>query len=434
MNFPSSLLIGQLEPLKYPCLLFLNISLGDKGLIHNRCGYNLMTVRFTNTNMLEGVVTTPVIAGFLRTPFARAHKGSLKDVRPDDFASEVVKALISKNPEIVEDLEDLLLGCAYPEGEQGNNIARIITYLSNLPQNIPGSTTNRLCGSSMQTIHMACGSISMGAGDVFLCGGVESMSRIKRGGFNYTPNNDLLHNGPEAYISMGLTAENVAKKYSINRHDQEVFALNSHLKSTLAYKKGYMDEELIEIRTNDGFFSKDECIRENSNLDSMAKLKPAFIENGTVTAATSSPLTDGAAFTIICSEDYALKKNIQPIAKIISTSVTGCNPELMGMGPVESTKKALKRSGLHQDDLDVIELNEAFSAQSLAVINELNMDMDKINIDGGALSIGHPLGASGTRITGKASTILNRVGGKYALATMCIGGGMGISTILENYD
>ena len=195
-----------------------------------------------------------------------------------------------------------------------------------------------------------------------------------------------------------------------------------------------MDAEIIKIKTDEGVFSKDECVRENCNLESMAKLKPAFIENGTVTAATSSPLTDGAAFTIICSEDYALKNNIQPLAKIISTSVTGCNPELMGMGPVSSTKKALERAGLNLNDIDVIELNEAFAAQSLAVIKELELDIEKINIDGGALSIGHPLGASGTRITGKASSILSRIGGEYALATMCIGGGMGISTILQNYD
>lgn len=379
-------------------------------------------------------MTTPVIAGYLRTPFARAHKGFLKEIRPDDFSSKVVKALISKNPSLLNDLEDLLLGCAYPEGEQGNNIARIITYLSDLPERIPASTTNRLCGSSMQTIHMACGSISMGAGDVFLCGGVESMTRIKRGGFNFTPNKILQNKSPDAYVSMGLTAENVSKKYKINRYDQEVFALESHKKASNAYEKGHMDSEIVPITTNEGVFSKDECVRESSNLDSMAKLKPAFIENGTVTAATSSPLTDGAAFTIICSEDYALKNNIQPLAKIISTSVTGCNPELMGMGPVNSTKKVLKRAGLNLSDIDVIELNEAFAAQSLAVIKELDLDIEKINIDGGALSIGHPLGASGTRITGKASSILNRIGGEYALATMCIGGGMGISTILQNYE
>ncbi len=382
----------------------------------------------------RSVVSTSVIAGFLRTPFARAHKGSLKNTRPDDFSSQVVKSLISKNPMILDDLEDLLVGCAYPEGEQGNNIGRIITYLSNLPVSIPGSTTNRLCGSSMQTIHMACGSISRGAGDVFICGGVESMSRIKRGGFNFTPNEALLDKSPDAYISMGLTAENVANKYSISRSEQEVFALKSHKKAANAYKKGYMDEELIQVKTKEGVFSKDECIRENTTLESMQKLNPAFIENGTVTAATSSPLTDGAAFTIVCSEKYALENNISPLAKVISTSITGCNPEFMGMGPVESTKKALKRASLTIEDIDVIELNEAFAAQSIAVINELCLNHEKVNIDGGALSIGHPLGASGARITGKASSILNRIDGQYALSTMCIGGGMGISTILENYN
>ncbi|CAI8230737.1 MAG: 3-ketoacyl-CoA thiolase [Methanobacteriota archaeon] len=387
-------------------------------------------------------MAVPVIAGFLRTPFAKAHRGALKDVRPDDFSAEVVRGLISKNNIVTGDLEDLLLGCAYPEGEQGNNIGRIITYLSGLPNKIPASTTNRLCGSSMQTIHMACGSISMGAGEIFLCGGVESMSRVMRGGFNFTPNPLLSpdtnspqkYNGNDAYISMGTTAENVAKKYSISREEQEVFAMESHKKAAYAYKKGYFEEELISIETPEGTLIKDECIRENTNLESMKKLKPAFIENGTVTAATSSPLTDGAAFTIICSEDYALKNNMTPIAKITSTAVTGCSPSYMGMGPVEASKKVLKRANIEMNDIGVIELNEAFSSQSLAVINSLNIDTEKVNVDGGALSIGHPLGASGARITGKAAMLMNRLDTQYSLATMCIGGGMGIATILENYN
>ena len=379
-------------------------------------------------------MTVPVIAEYLRTPFAKAHRGALREMRPDDFSATVVKALISKNPTIATDLEDILVGCAYPEGEQGNNLGRIISYLSGLSVNIPGSTTNRLCGSSMQTIHMACGSISMGAGDAFLCGGVESMSRVKRGGFNYSPNSALIDNTPNAYISMGITAENVANKYSISRNEQEDFALNSHRKASKAYNKGYMKEEIVPVNSPDGTLSRDECIRENSSIESMQKLKPAFLDTGTVTAATSSPLTDGAAFTIICSEDYALKNNMNPLAKIIGTAVTGCEPELMGIGPIEATIKALKRSKISLNDLDVIELNEAFSSQSIAVINSLGLDTEKVNIDGGALSIGHPLGASGARITGKAASILNRVDGQYSLSTMCIGGGMGIATVLENYN
>jgi len=379
-------------------------------------------------------MTVPVIAEYLRTPFAKAHRGALRDMRPDNFSATVVKALLSKNPTISTELEDILVGCAYPEGEQGNNLGRIISYLSGLSVNIPGSTTNRLCGSSMQTIHMACGSISMGAGDVFLCGGVESMSRVKRGGFNYSPNSVLIDNTPDAYISMGITAENVANKHSISRSEQEEFALNSHLKASKAYNKGYMNEELVPVDSPEGTLSRDECIRENSTIESMQKLKPAFLETGTVTAATSSPLTDGAAFTVICSEDYALKNNMNPLAKIIGTAVTGCEPELMGIGPIEATIKALKRSKISLNDLDVIELNEAFSSQSIAVINSLGLDTEKVNIDGGALSIGHPLGASGARITGKAASILNRVDGQYSLSTMCIGGGMGIATVLENYN
>ena len=286
----------------------------------------------------------------------------------------------------------------------------------------------------MQTIHMACGSISMGAGEVFLCGGIESMSRIKRGGFNFTPNPKLLGNVPDAYISMGITAENLAKKYSISRIEQEEFALKSHKKAAEAYANGFMENEILPLNTPNGLFSKDECIRNNTNIESMQKLKPAFIENGTVTAATSSPLTDGAAFTVICSEDYALKNNIKPIAKIMSTAVSGCNPELMGLGPIKASQKAMKRAGIGTNDLDVVELNEAFAAQSLAVLKELPIDSEIVNIDGGAISIGHPLGASGARIVGKAGTLLQRENGKYGLATMCIGGGMGIATILEKYE
>ncbi len=378
----------------------------------------------------------PVIAGFLRTPFARAHKGMLKEVRPDDFGSEVIKKLIDRFPMICSDLEDILVGCAYPEGEQGNNIARIITYLSGLPVNIPASTTNRLCGSSMQTIHMAAGSISMGSGELFISGGLESMTRIKRGGFNFSPNPKFENNlkYPDAYISMGMTAENVAKKYSIGREEQELFALESHQKAAEAQMNGNLNDEIVPLNIGNNIFNKDECIRSNSTLEQMSRLNPAFTEGGSVTAATSSPLTDGAAFTLICSEDYALRNDINPIAKIIGTSVTGCEPELMGLGPVKSVKNILKRTGLDLEDVDLIELNEAFSAQSLGVIKELNLDQDIINLDGGALSIGHPLGASGARIVGKAANLLKRNDEKYALSTMCVGGGMGISTLLENYD
>lgn len=376
----------------------------------------------------------PVIIGFARSAFARAHRGSLKDVRPDDLAAKVARELVDRLQIPHEDLEDLLLGCAYPEGEQGNNLGRIVTYLAGLPLSLPGMTTNRLCGSSMQTIHTACGAIRMGAGEVFLCGGVESMSRIQRGGFNLTPNPNLLEGAPDAYISMGLTAENLAEKYSISRSEQEQFALLSHQKAATAASVGNFSAEIVSIDTEQGTFEADECIRAQTSLDGMARLKPAFDESGSVTAATSSPLTDGAAFTIICSEEYAAEQNITPLAKIISTAVVGCPPEMMGIGPVEAISKALRRAGLELDQIDVFELNEAFAAQVLAVLEELPLDQGKVNIDGGALALGHPLGASGARITGKTAALLRREGGRYGLAAMCIGGGMGIATVLESIE
>ena len=373
-----------------------------------------------------------VIAGYMRSPFTKAGRGALANTRPDDIAAQVISALVQKLDIDVETIEDLLMGCAYPEGEQGLNIGRNVTYLSGLPRSVAGVTINRLCGSSMQAIHNAAGSIALGSGDAFLCGGIESMSRVKRGGFARSTNSILDETYPEAYISMGITAENVAKKYSISRDEQEVMALNSHKKSSEAQKNNNFANELVPIATSNGSVAFDECIRPDTTLDSMAKLRPAFVEDGTVTAATSSPLTDGAAFTFICSEQYAEEHSLKPLAKIIGCSVAGCPPEIMGVGPVNSTQKILSRTNLDIDDMDIIELNEAFASQSLAVMSELGIDSEKMNVQGGAISIGHPLGASGARITGKAATLLNENGGQYALATMCIGGGMGISTILEN--
>ena len=372
-----------------------------------------------------------VIVGYCRTPFHRAHRGELKDVRPEDLTAAVIREVVERTGIPSESVEDLMLGCAYPEGEQGLNLGRISTYMSGLPYTIPGMTTNRLCGSSMQVIHTAAGSIAMGSGDAFICAGVETMSRVQRGGFNRTLHPDIESQFPDAYIGMGMTAENLAESHQISRRNQELFAASSHEKAISAQERGYFEDEIVSV----GGVSLDGCMRA-PNLEKMAELKPAFVETGTVTAATSSPLTDGASAMLVCSEEFAVSHGLKPLASILSTAVSGVPPEIMGYGPVPSSQKALQRAGLSMDDLDVIELNEAFSAQSLACMQDMDLEMEdeRINIDGGALSIGHPLGASGCRITGKSASLLQRLNSDYALATMCIGGGMGIATVLERWN
>lgn len=376
-----------------------------------------------------------VISDYVRTPFHRAHKGELASVRPEDMLEACISAIVERNNLDVNDIEDLMLGCAYPEGVQGLNLGRIATYLPALPNTIPGMTTNRLCGSSMQVAHSAAGAIGMGSGEMFLAAGVETMSLVKRGGWNRDLHPKIEEIYPDAYISMGLTAENLARDYSIPRDEQELFALNSHKKALSAQSKELLTEEIIPVHCDDKIVEMDGCMRDTS-LEKMAKLRPAFIETGSVTAATSSPLTDGAACNLISSEKYLEENSMNGMAEIVSTAVVGVPPHIMGIGPVDSSKKAIARAGISMDDLDVIELNEAFSAQSLAVMKDLNLDPDdeRVNIDGGALAIGHPLGASGARILGKAASLLNRVNGEYALASMCIGGGMGIATVLRNYQ
>tara|TARA_B100001142_G_scaffold305644_1_gene334790 strand:+ start:315 stop:1361 length:1047 start_codon:yes stop_codon:yes gene_type:complete len=344
--------------------------------------------------------------------------------------SQVTKSLLLRNKIDTTEIDDIIVGCAYPEGEQGYNVGRLATFLGDIPVSVPGMTINRLCGSSMQAVMVAASNIESGWGECFLCAGVESMSRVKRRGFNWSPHPLLEEEFPEAYINMGVTAENVAEAWNISRLSQEEFALDSHAKSSFARESGNFDEEICPIHTKNGIVEKDGCIRETS-LESMSKLSPVFSDDGTVTAATSSPLTDGAVCMMVCSQEFAEKNGMSPLARIVSSAVTGCPPELMGIGPISSTKLVLERSGWDIDEVDVFEINEAFSSQSLAVINDLSIDYAKVNIDGGAISIGHPLGASGARIVGKAASILNRTGSSKAIATMCIGGGMGISVSLE---
>jgi len=372
-----------------------------------------------------------VIAGYVRSPFTFANKGALARVRPDELAAQVITALLERTAVDPDEIEDLLLGCAFPEGEQGLNMARLIGFLAGLPQSVAGATINRFCGSSMQAIHSAAGAISMGAGDLFICAGVESMSRVPMAGFNPLPHPDLYARYPQAYMGMGETAENVAAKYGITRREQEELAVISHTRAVTAQAEGRFDDELVPIRDGETTVVSDGCIRPGTDLDGLADLKPAFLELGTVTAATSSPLTDGASATLVCSESYATAHELPILARIRGIAVAGCAPEIMGIGPVLATRKALDRAGLTVADIDIVELNEAFAAQALACARDLELDLDRVNLDGGAIALGHPLGATGARITGKAAALLKREGKQFALATQCIGGGQGIATVLE---
>ena len=373
-----------------------------------------------------------VLVGFKRSPFTLARKGDLSNVRPEDILSQVINDLVSTTNVNINDIEDIIAGCAYPEGAQGNNIAKIVSFMTNMPEHVAGMTVNRWCGSSMQAIHNAAGAIATGSGKVFICCGIESMSFIPMNGLTYDPNPDLNKNNPNVYMSMGVTAENVAKKFNISRKEQQEFAILSHEKAYQAQKDKNFDNEITPININNNEIKLDGAIRPNTTQEILDGLKLVFDENGTVTAGTSSPLTDGASATLVCEEDYAKANNLDILAKIKSMAVQGCPPELMGLGPINASKKALRRANLNIDDIDIVELNEAFASQSIACIKDLDINPSKINLNGGAIALGHPLGATGSRITAKAASLLLDKNKKYALATQCIGLGQGIATILEN--
>tara|TARA_B100001057_G_scaffold466731_1_gene524153 strand:+ start:419 stop:1546 length:1128 start_codon:yes stop_codon:yes gene_type:complete len=370
-----------------------------------------------------------VIAGYSRSPFTMADKGELTDIKPVNLLAEVIKDLISKTKINPDQIEDVIIGCAFQVGEQCFNIGRLVTFLSDLNIKIPGMTVDRWCGSSMEAIHIATGKIAMGSGKVFLCGGVESMTRVKTGfdplPYPYTEN---IKQNPHLYLSMGNTAENVAKKYNISRMEQQEFALESHHKASIAQNNGNFINEIVKINN----CSVDGNIRTNGTMDKLNKLKLAFDSNGTVTAATASALTDGAAVTLICEENFAKQNKLEIFGRIKSTAVEGCDPNFMGLGPIFASKKALNRANISMKDIDIVELNEAFASQSLACIKDLGIDLSKVNLDGGAIALGHPLGATGARITGKAAELLKRENKKFALSTQCIGLGMGISTVIES--
>ena len=371
----------------------------------------------------------PVIAGFSRSPFTMARKGALVDTKPVNLLAEVIKNLVAKSNVKKEDIEDIVVGCAFQTGEQSFNIGKLTTFLTNMDVKTSGMTVDRWCGSSMEAIHIAAGKISLGAGKVFICGGVESMTRVNTG-FDPIPYPENKNDNPHVYFSMGTTAENVAKKYNISRHEQQEFAISSHQKAHEAQTKGNFKNEIVAI----GDCDTDGNIRPGSTMEKLDGLKLAFDENGTVTAATSSPLTDGAAATLICEESYAKENNLNILGRIVSTAVQGCDPDYMGLGPIGASRKALERANLSADKIDIVELNEAFASQSLACIKDLGIDKDKVNLDGGALALGHPLGATGARITGKAAELLQRENKKYALSTQCIGLGMGIATVIESVN
>jgi len=375
-----------------------------------------------------------VLVGFKRSPFTIANKGLLSKIRPEDILSQVINDLIKTTNINKDDIEDIIAGCAYPEGAQGYNIAKIVSFMTNMPEHVGGMTINRWCGSSMQAIHSAAGAISMNAGKVFICCGIESMTFVPINGLNYTPHPELLIDKPNVYLSMGLTAENVAKKYNLSRKEQQDFAILSHANAAKAQLSKSFDQELTIIKKDNIEVISDGGIRPNTSQDILNNLKLVFDENGTITAGTASPLTDGASATLVCEEEYAKANKLPIIARIKSTAIQGCPPELMGLGPINASKKALKRANLDIKDIDIVELNEAFASQSIACIKELKINPEIVNIEGGAIALGHPLGATGTRITAKAASLMVKHNKKYALATQCIGLGQGIATVLESVE
>ena len=375
-----------------------------------------------------------VLVGFKRSPFTIANKGLLSKIRPEDILSQVINDLIKTTNINKDDIEDIIAGCAYPEGAQGYNIAKIVSFMTNMPEHVGGMTINRWCGSSMQAIHSAAGAISMNAGKVFICCGIESMTFVPINGLNYTPHPELLIDQPNVYLSMGLTAENVAKKYNLSRKEQQDFAILSHANAEKAQLSKSFDQELTIIKKDNIEVISDGGIRPNTSQEILNNLKLVFDENGTITAGTASPLTDGASATLVCEEEYAKTNKLPIMARIKSTAIQGCPPELMGLGPINASKKALKRADLHIKDIDIVELNEAFASQSIACIKELKINPEIVNIEGGAIALGHPLGATGTRITAKAASLMIKHNKKYALATQCIGLGQGIATVLERVE
>jgi len=391
-----------------------------------------------------------VIVKALRTGGGKAPRGSLKDYRPDDMAAEVVRTLIARTPELdPAEVEDVIIGCATPEAQQGMNMARQVVFLAGLPETTSAITINRYCSSGLQAIAQAAQQIMSGMAETAIGGGTESMSLLPMGGYNVSPNPTLIANHADTYLNMGLTAENLVVKYGISREEADQFAVDSHRKAAAAQDGGKFNDEIVplplvnrdlevdergrgRIRTTERIFASDEGVRRDTTLEGLGKLRPAFKMNGTVTAGNSSQMTDGAAAALVMSHRRAAELGLKPIARFIAYATGGVAPEEMGIGPVVAIPKALKLAGLNIEDIDLIELNEAFAAQALSVIKVLGLDPTRINVNGGALALGHPLGCTGAKLTATLLHEMPRRKARYGMVTMCIGGGMGAAGIFEN--
>jgi acetyl-CoA acyltransferase len=387
-----------------------------------------------------------VVVSAVRTAVGKAPRGILKDTRPDDVAAIVIKEAVSRVPGLkMEEVDDVVLGCAFPESDQGLNLARVVAMRAGFPDTVPGQTVNRFCSSGLQAIATAAYEIMVGATEVMVAGGVEFMSQVPIMGLTPSPNLYLVEHNPQVYTSMGLTAENVAEKFGISREDQDRFALLSHQKAAKAIKEGKFKEELIPILAKvkevkeDGtvvvkevVFDTDEGVRYDASLEGMAALKPVFKAKGTVTAGNSSQTSDGAAAVVLMSREKAEKMGVKPMAAFRSFAVAGVPPEVMGIGPAYAVPKALKLAGLTVKDIGLVELNEAFASQALYVIRELGLNLDIVNVNGGAIAVGHPLGCTGAKLTTTLLYEMKRRNVRYGLVTMCIGGGMGAAGIFEN--
>lgn len=374
-----------------------------------------------------------VIVACRRTAVGRAIKGSLANTRPDELAVQAIQKTLAELPDEVTNLvDDVVLGCAMPEAEQGLNVARIIGLRAGLPKEHSAMTVNRFCSSGLQTISLVAERIMLGAIECGIAGGLESMSMVPMGGNKATLHPQIVAENPEIYISMGLTAENVSRKFEVNRADQDAFALASHQKALAAQAAGAFVDEIVPVTTAEGkTYAVDEMPRADTNLEALAKLRPAFAIKGTVTAGNSSPLSDGAAATVVMSRTRAEALGLKPLARYVGFAVAGVEPELMGIGPLAAIPKVLAQTGVKLEEIDVIELNEAFAAQALAVIRKAGLDPDRVNPNGGAIALGHPLGCTGAKLTATALHELQRRQGRYAMVTMCIGGGMGAAGIFE---
>ncbi len=387
----------------------------------------------------------PVIVTAARTAVGKAKKGSLVTVRPDEMAALVLQDLLRRTPSLNQaEIDDVILGCAFPEGEQGMNMARLVTFRAGLPVSVPAETINRFCSSGLQSIAHAAHAIMAGQMQIALAGGTESMSMVPMTGLKFSPMPYLAENYPEAFTSMGITAENVAEKYGVSREDQDAFALQSNLRASAAVESGRFDEQIVpvpvtvkevndhSIREKTFVFKRDEGPRGDSTIQALAKLKPAFKEGGSVTAGNSSQMSDGAAGVVIMSHSKAKDLALKPLARLVSYAVGGVPPEIMGIGPIVAIPKALNIANLSLKDIGLIELNEAFAAQSLAIVRELGLDLEITNVNGGAIALGHPLGCTGAKLTTQLIYEMKLRNVQFGMVSMCIGGGMGAAAIFEN--